>query len=233
MSMLTAPPHIRTSGALGWPADHGIKSTADFEVENPKLAARLVQMSVSARLAFAIGAAEWTMWRFEGMSDFDAPLQMVTAAWAGSVDIRYVAMPPEAEFEERRGPVDGVLLAAMELVEDALRSYDTPRAQHLFHVAVYSYQLAKLVSPDRKPFDAWVRMVVARLVELYPADEADIKGEPVPREVLDTTTEFERGSEREHLARFLGELVPSENRYLRTPDELIAAGFEGTPYRLP
>ncbi|MDH0865781.1 hypothetical protein [Mitsuaria sp. GD03876] len=232
MPTLTSPAYIRQSGAADQAIGYEWRGTADFNKENEKLAKQLVTMSARACLAFAAGLAEWVVWRLEGRSDFGAPLQMIEAAWVAQLDARYVKIPTEYEFAERSGPVDGVLLATKDLLESALRSYNTPSAKNLFGKTVYLYQLARHVVPDTKPFDVWVKASIARLNAIYPRVDTDVKGEPVPREAVDTTAEFGKEAAPEQLSAFLRGIEPASNRYLRTPEELVAAGFAGTPYQL-
>jgi hypothetical protein len=57
-------------------------------------------------------------------------------------------------------------------------------------------------------------------------------GVPVPREILDPDFDYEPEKAEGLLARFLNDLDPNENPYLSPPEEMIKAGFEGTPYSL-
>ena len=177
--------------------------------------------------------AEWIAWRFEGMSDFRAPLDMIEASWAANVDIKCCKIPTVAEFEERKGPVHGVLRATKDLVAGTLRSYNAPTAKNLAGKTIYLCFLARHVLPEKRVFDKWRVSTLDRLAKDYGRSSDDVKGEPIPREALDTTTEFHDERAPAMIAQLLANIEASvpTNPYLRTPDEMTAAGFEGTPYR--
>jgi len=55
---------------------------------------------------------------------------------------------------------------------------------------------------------------------------------PVPREFFEPGFEYSELAAHEAWKKFLQTLRPAENTYLRTPEEMKAEGFKGTPYVL-
>jgi hypothetical protein len=229
---LQIPNWVAQSGADSQPPEHTWRGTPDFNRENAKLESKFYDLSRSATLAIGIAFTEWTVWRLRPYSDFEAPLHVVEAAWAATIDIRYYKIPTIAQFQERKGPIDGVLRAAKDLIEQLLRAFNTPSKQNVPGETVYPYFLARHVMPDKKPFDAWLKATLQRSQHLYPFNEHDITGPPVPRQAMDPTLNFTTEQTPQLLADYLQNLDPTTNPYLRTPDELLATGFNGTPYRL-
>ena len=87
--------------------------------------------------------------------------------------------------------------------------------------------------PDKAPFDAWLKEVLRRLSADYPRVADDPKGAPVPREALATAVAFDAKDAPRMINDFLLKLerTAHDNRYLRSPEEMLAAGFVGIPYR--
>jgi hypothetical protein len=88
------------------------------------------------------------------------------------------------------------------------------------------------VVPDPKPFKDWRRFAIGRLATLYPLDKENRLGPPVPREALDPELDYKPEMAPQLLSKFLQSLDPSTNPYLRPATEMIADGFDGTPYSL-
>jgi hypothetical protein len=231
MPTLSIPAYILHADVQNKPVAHAWRGAADFTRENDKLAQQLTTLSLRARLACAAATAEWIYWRLRGETDFDAPLQMIEAAWAANCDVRYCQTPTVSEFEDRKGPVNGVLRASKDILANVLRSYKAESAGSLTSRTVYLYFLARHVLPDKVAFDAWLKAAIKRLALLYPHVEGQL-GEPVPREAMNTEEDFQKADAPRLLAEFLGRLTPAENRYLRSPEQVLAEGFAGTPYRL-
>lgn len=232
MPILTPPEHIQRSKVQDQAVTYTWRGTADYNKSNQKLMDQLSDLSASACLAFCSGLAEWVYWRLQGHTDFHAPLEMIEASWVAQSDIRYVKIPKVYEFEEREGQIDGVLLSVKDLVENALRAFNTSTGQNVKGYGVYLYHVARHVLVDKKPLDAWVKAVLARLKEHYAFEAERPKGEPVPRSAVDTTQPFDKAQSGKALDEFLESVDPAGNRYLCTPDEWAAKGLSGAPYRL-
>lgn len=231
MSTLSIPSHVQRADVQHKPVGYAWRGAADFTRENDKLAEQLNAMSLRARLAVATAIAEWIFWRLRPETDFDAPLRMIEAAWASNLDVRYGRTPTQPEHEDRKGPVNGVLRASKDILANVLRGYKGEAGPTVTSRAVYLYFLARHVLPEKGPFDAWLKAVVKRLTALYPNEEGQL-GEPVPREALDPDVEFQKDSAPERFADLLAGLVPADNPYLRSPEDMLSEGFSGTPYRI-
>jgi hypothetical protein len=90
--------------------------------------------------------------------------------------------------------------------------------------------------PKRDAYKEWRRFVIRRLTKFYPlteetADEEAL-GPPVPRAALDPSFDYRPELARDLLANFLRSCDPGKNPYLRSPKEMLDAGFEGVPYAL-
>jgi hypothetical protein len=53
---------------------------------------------------------------------------------------------------------------------------------------------------------------------------------PVPKEFFEPDFVWHDGIAKESLARFVRTLDPDSNPYLRSPEDMLAAGFKGLPY---
>ncbi|GJH29933.1 hypothetical protein [Caballeronia novacaledonica] len=228
--MLAIPQHIERSGVRNQPVGYTWRGDADYNRESRALSEKLHAMSRRASLACAASMTQWGVARLQHLSDFQAPQQMIEAAWAANVHPLYCKIPAVYEFNERKGPVDGVLRIFKDLLEDVIRRYDTPNGMNVPGGTVYVYFLARHVMPDKKPFDKWLKWAIERMIALYPFSRDDPIGEPIPHEALDPDFDFRKEEAPELLNEFMRGLDPSTNHYLRTPDEMVADGFQGTPY---
>jgi hypothetical protein len=125
---------------------------------------------------------------------------------------------------------------------------DTWRRETTVRNCQYLAFLCQHVWKQRKAFKEWMLFAFDRLTDLYPiskvtrdyyamrdrtGDEPFDFGAVVPRESLDPNFDFDPGATPELLDVYLRDLNPEANRFLRTPQELVELGFEGTPYRYP
>lgn len=221
MSNLRCPEHISRAAVRNRPIAYTWRGDRDFVKESSKLRRLFEGLSLRARLACVAGTAEWVHWRHADATDFDAPLKMVEAAWAANLDVRYVEIPTEYEFNERKGPVDGVLRASKDIVASALRSFEAESPAILGTKACHIYFLARHVVPDQRAFGAWLTAVTERLAEISPLVAGRL-GASVPREAMDTAAGFDKTDTPRLLAEFRRGLIPAENHYLS------AAVLQGT-----
>jgi hypothetical protein len=198
-----------------------------YEPVDEELYRRLDGLSLKANIAFCAAAAEWICHRFDTLSDDPVPYLHLESIWAGVVDGRYFDYwePPDANWMGSvRGPLSMAIIftieAGVQAGEDAHPSLSGARIS----------RLAEHVLIDPQPFQKWRQRVLERLEELYPLDEEDKAGDVVPREAFDPEFGFDPGMTEALINRFLARLDWRTNRFLRSPDEMLALGFRGTPY---
>ncbi len=183
--------------------------------EDARLYKRVSPMSKRAIIALAAGCAEWIGWRLEGEALDAQYLQYLEATWAGIVDWNYIDPHKDYDLGEVMGQVRGPLNASLHNLREVVRF--TYEGEWGRTETIYLYFLARYVLPDRKVFTSWFDTVVERLCAHFPKPQGDALGEPVPRQVLDTSTEFKPEQAQEQLSEFLKELDPSQNPFLKAP----------------
>jgi hypothetical protein len=94
--------------------------------------------------------------------------------------------------------------------------------------------LAMLVDhiANRQPsYSSWLSESLRRCHRHYPATKTSVEEEPpVPREFFDPDFVWSEEAVANAVQQFLGTLDPAANPYLRTPEQMLTAGFKGTPY---
>lgn len=234
--MLTMPGYIKESGVVGAPVSYDWNDAfpESHFPEDERLGHRIAKTRRRGVVALSSGFAEWIAWRFRPLVDTAVLLSEIEAVWAGIVDWRYVrplATSPNAPARDAwQGPERGPVRAAFRLLSQVVTfvkksSYPADASSALSNLASY-------VMPDPKPFKEWRRFAVQRLAELYPTDMKDMLGPAIPREVLDPGIDYKPGMANALLASYLQSLDYEKNPFLRSPEEMMAEGFQGTPYIL-
>jgi hypothetical protein len=184
--------------------------------------------------ALSAGFAEWVAWRLKNYCDDRVLFLKIEAMWLAVVDWRYMHLPdaPERKVFKKdwQGADRGPVYVAFKLLDEVFDSVSREQASSPYVGCLAQLVLHIIGKP--KPFSDWYRLIVARFAKLYPATRKDMVGPPVPREALDPELDFKAAMTNELLAEFLGSLDYKNNRFLRSPKEMIEEGFEGTPYRL-
>lgn len=193
---------------------------------------RLLSIGMRANVAFTIGCAEWIVYRF-GLLDHDPlPPHYLQAAWAQMIDWRYGAYYGWQDLtkdEEWKGPIRGPVGVAMSRVMYAIQQTEESGGDPSVRAAWIS-SLAQYVISVPEKYHAWSESVLKRLETIYPRDPADPKGDVVPKEAIDPEYEF-RVEQTESLVRqFLNSLDYRRNIFLHSPEQMLADGFQGTPY---
>jgi hypothetical protein len=202
--------------------------------EDPRFEKRLAAICNRGVVALSAACAEWVAARWPKLAE-PVLLPEVEAVWAGVVDWRFLKPPvtapnaPQGEAWKtpEAGPVRDAFYSLADVVGRAQRSAST-----LASCAVLS-QLAIHVLPAADMFKEWRRAVVERLTNLYPRDKDSPIGPPIPREALDPQYPYEPALANDLLRKFINQLDPAGNPFLRAPQEMKDLGFEGTPYHLP
>ena len=229
---LPLPNHLRRANiqdsSLRYTWDDVKYQTAYYPLDDDFLS-RMARISQRANVAFAIACAEWIVHRLGKVSKDPMPAEYLEAAWAAVVDACYTRYH-ETDEDEWSGPIRKPLAVAVMLVVDSIirmEDDDLPEVD-----AVSLSNLAEHLLPDSTLFRDWRERVLARLERLYPRNPLDTRGVPVPREALDPDFDFRPEMAPELLRHFLRSSNHQSNAFLRSPEEMKAIGFEGTPYDL-
>ena len=206
-------------------------------------------------IAFLAGVMQWVAGRFSGHTDVAKLLDLSVAALAYQVDWRYAQAPPRQELPEQP-PVESAYLLLKSYLRRALdpEQYWDDQYQpiaELYHAThVTNHVLPK---GAKKAFSAWLKSTAQRLdqvgarkppgggrepeefesIEAYRAWAVPHRGIPLPPQVLDPNFAYDPKDREPLIREFLASLDWKSNQYLRSPDEMVKLGFEGTPYQLP
>jgi hypothetical protein len=198
---------------------------------SPRLAAAI--NPINARAAFALGVAccEWVLARVNGHTDTTDAVLRIEAGWAAVADVRYAQLPappssPPSAPREYAGP----LRLAMRLLKHA---HELQMAGSV-DVNSRTQALAMLVDHivGRHPaFEPWLAESLRRCDEHYHDTGVPVAEQPpVPKPLFEPDFVWRDGAAEESLARLVQTLDPARNPYLRSADEMVAAGFPGQPY---
>lgn len=206
-------------------------------------------------LSLGAGILQWAGWRLLHHTDVSHNLDLAEALFAYQVDSRYLkrsARPPGLPPDEPPAlsasrQFDWLMMRAAD-PEEYWHSYYVP-IMEVFHCA----HLVRHILPKSawKDFGDWLKVISKRLDELasapdepfrkkstfpsleaYHAFTARHRGMALPAQVIDPAFSYKPEQREELIDAYLAGLNWRENRYLHSPDELRATGFEGRPYRL-
>ena len=232
----TAAVHHQTS-VSNTGISHEWEGTVHYNRDNPQLAKRLSALAPSAILGTGLGIAEWVYWRFNKPNLDRTPILFIEASWAFAVDPAYTKIWDETSEKRPHDAIGGPMFALKDLVSSLLHAERARRRSPKTssggpaRQATYLAFLARHVLPKARPFDDWLKNVVVRLADAHPKPQADAFGKPVPRQALDPSFAYSADKAPALFDQFLRSLDWRANPYLRSPDEMVAEGFSGEPYR--
>lgn len=192
-----------------------------------KIEKKIHSISYRGELALACGIAEWIAWRFYQHGDITMVLKKVEAVWASMVDWRYLGDHPLPRMAECKGLVDGPLWSAahwLNRVTELLQRGVPPS-----HEVVNFGRLFELLNTKPTAYKRWRDNAIERLNTYYPRQAPDFLGLPIPRQILDDAP-YDPAAAIDQIHAFLQGLDPATNPYLSTSEQMLAAGFTGTPY---
>jgi hypothetical protein len=252
-TMRPIPHYIEKAGVRGAPIAFKWTGAGDHigPIEGTALHDAFDALTKCAAINLAVGLEEWVVWRFDGQVERQLYQHHLDSVLAWAIDVRY--RKPGLEKEEK----EPVAAAAMYEVADLLRyatselMVESPTARPSGEVHVAFFARHVMPKESRKSFDAWTKWALGRLKELAPRPTEAIEfddfdgdesayfdatrpywGVALPLEALDPEFGYQPEMRQELLDRFLRSLNYEANPFLRSPEELKEAGFEGTPYRL-
>ncbi|MBN1801421.1 MAG: hypothetical protein JW891_07945 [Candidatus Lokiarchaeota archaeon] len=228
---LTIPSYIEKANVMDVNIYHIWEDYIDLEdligpVEK-ELIERIQKLSRRAAYSLLLASSEWIFHRFDLIIDDALPLHAIEVNWAQVVDKHYAIRWYAFERKEMLGPVRGPLWDAIIIVMDEgdILWYDQDQSFYVGRML----KLAEHVIPNKKIFIEWRNAVMNRLLVSFPLSKEDPFGPPVPREAFDPERAFDLSEIESLINNYLEQLDPEDNDFLNTPDEMIQAGFEGTP----
>jgi len=234
--MLTIPPLIHELDVVSAPLDFQWDDkvpSSNYAREDHRLERRIAKTSDRGAIAFGAALAEWVFWRLNAVSDSKIAGAYIESVWAAIVDWAYLdpKMDPQdtMKWKDWRGKERGPLCAAAMVLSRAVAVAVRGEPPNLFVSNLGS--LAELVVSDKTAFRKWRNWALDRLVEIQPFDNDEPSGKPLPREALDPGFSFKAGTSGKLIDHFLRNLDYTKNRFLRSPAEMLKAGFKGKPYR--
>jgi hypothetical protein len=217
------------------------RTSADFEHDGEWLPERVQGVYLTGQIALGIGMYEWVVWRFQPLSGDPEPRQLAEAAWCATVHPAYMDF---AVFDRRMwtGPIRGPLWCAQTWLVPMARA-DSNSLEECESGLAYLYSLAMHVLPTTTTFESWLDGCIQRILDLYAAPEEDpfagLFGDPtegrgplVAPPLLDLTEPFDLSRARGYMDRFLAAAERTANPFLASPEEMLEAGFAGTPYQI-
>lgn len=251
---LPLPPHLQpasvSSGPVAFAWSQGDAMSA-LGSRNTAVENKLGDLSFRALLGLSASLGEWMHRRFVALHDDHELLLLTEAIWAASIDFRYLNSDaltfPRADDDPVRGPIQ----EAKRLLRRSSEIFVEVDYGLVRYVRGFS-SVVNYVQPGNKSYQKWLKAVVARLAtESAPsardsaaldADQTQVEplgcvdaiwGTPLPREAFDPAFDLAAHDRAALIDALLGQIAARPNPFLRTPAELLAAGFSGTPYRHP
>jgi hypothetical protein len=252
--MRKTPNYIVKSGIAGAPIDFkwGHPSAHIGPYEGTALHDAVYRLTHCAAVTLAAGLEEWSVVRFQGMVDTALYLAQAEGILTWAIDPRYYKGPSALENVESP-PAESAMSVLADLACNATRKTYRKYPCIFPHTQVHQAFLLRYVIPKagRKAFDGWMTLVLKRLAEVaarpenpigdfesyenqeaYDLAQRPYRGVPIPLEALDPEFDYQPAMREELLDHHLRSLDWEHNEFLRSPDEMKALGFEGTPYRL-
>ena len=214
--------------------------------ENIKLTDAIDKCSYKAKMAIGALLSEIIAWRFSKHTETKDAFQRIEAAWCCAID-PYYAKEIDFDFSTIDGksiqnslPHQGALEMSLEHLFVIHMRYAHQDVYLAAAVAVQAL-MAQHITPKKKAFSAWFSDTLRKTADIFPRrideddfyelDSYDCSHEPPCfREFFEPNFEYTEKSVSEAINRFLQSLKPNDNPYLRSPEEMKAAGFPGTPY---
>jgi hypothetical protein len=152
--------------------------------------------------AFAIGCAEWVIYRFNRLFTDRLPYDYLEAFWVFVMG-NQEALPGQTVNREWLGPIRGPMnMALMTVLNTVFLSEDASAA----YTGAVAELIALLVLNDATPFLNWRDQVLDRLMRDFPRDEDSPDGPPVPREILDPSFAFSDDMRERLISAFLRDI---------------------------
>jgi hypothetical protein len=213
-----SPNYIPIAQIQSMPIVHKWSDWDPYEIvgrPKPDTMEQLGRVSDRANIAYAIGCAEWVIYRFKLINSETSPLYFIEASWAFEMD-EGMDSPPESDEEEWKGPIRGPMDLALMTILNTYYSAENNAAEV---EAAFAELIPLHVLTDIRPFLDWRESAISRLQMYYQRDSNNLAGSSVPREALDPSVDLKLSSSEELVRAFLENLDWTGNPYLRRLDE--------------
>ena len=199
--------------------------------DSPRLVEALQLVSIRAAFALGVACSEWVVARVEGHTETTDALLRKEAAWAATIDPRYAKLPPPPPSSPSApAQFASPLRLAMKLLSYAHELF-TGDGVGVRSSAQGLVMLVDHIAGRHEAFEPWLSESLRRCHEYFLASEVPVEEEqPVPQELFEPDFVWREDLVLEALQRFVQTLDPVGNPYLCSAEEMLAAGFEGSPY---
>jgi hypothetical protein len=216
---------------------------------NIKLKNILNKMGYKASIGFAACLLKLVIIRLDGHPELskefvDDMNNRVSSVFAAAIDPMYSHIIKYGRSTQvpSDGPIHGPCWAV--LTKIMLLSNEYNKKSYFIHTHLVGPSLLlEHMAPDKKIFQKWFAETVKRAADVFPCqyeyndrftnkDIYDCSGElPVPQEFFfDENFQYTLETAKQKINAFLQSLNYKSNPYLRSPEEMLEAGFKGTPY---
>lgn len=218
-------------------------SLGGYEGLPQRLSKAIDPVNYKGAMALALACLEWALWRIDGRTDINDPLQRIEAAWASTVSPMYARSLDSKIIDElnQNANPDGLRQAVLKRL-DHLHFHFVRSRTNLCLETPLCPNLAQYVLPKSAGFEAWLQQTLVALAVACPKKPKsggyertfDHSAEPpVARAWFESpAVPFDNNANREAWDIFLRGLDPGKNPYLVPADEMKANGFTGEPYRI-
>lgn len=199
--------------------------------DNPRLANALRLLSTKGAFALGVACSEWVVARVKEHTDTSDAHLRIESAWAASIDPRYSTLPtPPPSPPSAPRQFASPLRLAMKLIAYAHERYASD-GEAVHGSTMGLAMLVDHIAGRHPAYGPWLAESLRRCHEHYPAADIPVEDEaPVPPELFHTDFIWNEEAVSSAMQRLLQTLDPAENPYLRSPEEMVAAGFKGVPY---
>jgi len=217
-----------------WTADISNNLLTSDADTKPSLGKAVGRISARAAFSLSLASCEWIAARLSGLIDTTDAFMRIEAGWAGAIDPRYAQLPVPKRGPPTRDvePVSDALRLAMVLLSRSHDHYLNQQTGGMFISCIRLLLLAEHVAGRNPVFKTWLPSVLKLLGKEHPYRKKPLSDQsPVAREILESVDPPQKIDATAMQARFLKELSPESNPYLRTAAVLIQEGVSKDPYR--
>ncbi len=208
-----------------------------FDAFDEELASNWADLVEPAIGGLTIAMAEWVIFRLARFDDDPQSLQILEAAWCANID-RHYSEGFELSRRDWLGPIRAPMMVAIDILHatlyESLEGPDKP-----IEGPCLMSNLVEHVCDVEEEFQLWRNQCIDRLREYYiaPAPLDDLYGKLtegiiIPKEAFDPEFEFNPDTSIDLARRFLQSIDHTTNSFLCSPQEMLEAGFKGTPYTI-
>jgi len=217
---------------------------------NSRLKKILNKMGYKVSIGFAASLLKLVAIRLSGHSeltkefinDMNNRIDSVYAAAINPLYGRVLKYGPSTKVPSK-GPIHGPCWAILQEIMLLSDKYNTK--SYFVHTHLIGPSLLlEHIAPNKKSFQKWFTETIKKATDVFPCqyeygdfnhkDTYDCSDEPpVPQEFFfDEDFQYTPEIAKQKINAFLQTLDYKSNPYLRSPEEMLEAGFSGTPYTI-